>query len=157
MKKILIPLLLLVCASLIISSLGFGKEKEISLETWLGKYNYTECIPNSIGSPSYPHVPCINYNISIYEEESNFIAEIINQGYQSNLHVSAKVIGDSKKIDLIFENYYKDNLFENYSEGDLLLSFELINNQIYTKWHQIKSENAIKNSQNTGIYFEKIN
>lgn len=157
MKKILVSLIILICIAFILSSPKFGGKKTMGLDFWIGKYSYTECFPNDPEQPSNPNIPCIDYAVKIYKEEEEVYAEIINQGYQTNVHVLVKVIGDSQKIDLIFEKYLDINILNNYSKEDLLLSFQVYKNQLYTTWHKMKSEKAVQKKQDTGIYFERIN
>jgi len=133
---------------------GFTKS---NLDSWVGEYIYTEIIPIDNDTPSSPMIPCIEYKISIFKKNNEIYAEIYNKGYQTNTHLSAIITGNNKRIDLLFELYLEDNLFNYYQRGDLLISLFLNNNEIYTTWKKMISEKAFFNKQLTGIYFIKIN
>lgn len=69
-------------------------DKSNALKTWTGDYVYNEYCP--------PDENMI-YSLSIYEEDENYYAEITIYGFQTNQLIRAKVIGDDKSINILFD------------------------------------------------------
>ncbi|MFW6016143.1 MAG: DUF5991 domain-containing protein [bacterium] len=119
-------------------------EETDALESWVGEYEFSEFAP-----------PDQNkfYEISLYKENSNYYADISIDGFQTIIRLQTKVIGDENSINLVFEKYLPDNLFESYNKGDILLSFEKENSEIYTSWGEIKP--MLESNEKSGqVYFE---
>ncbi|WP_373000353.1 DUF5991 domain-containing protein [Lutispora sp.] len=114
-----------------------------TLESWVGNYIFSEYAPPDQN---------MFYTISIYKENNEYYAEINIDGFQTIARLMTKVSGNEKSIKLIFEKYLPDNQFELYNEGDILLSFEKSNSDIYTSWGKIQP--MIQNNNKSGkVYF----
>jgi hypothetical protein len=157
MKKNFVAIPIAICALVIIVIYIHSKLTTPSLDFWLGNYTYNEVFPNRSNKPPNASVPTIDHKIRIFKDANEMYAEIISQGYQTNTHIFAKVVGDNSNVDFIFDKYSEDNRFESYYKGDLLFSFKLIGSQLYTVWDQMINDTAINNNQLTGIYYTKDN
>ena len=100
------------------------------LDTWIGTYSFGE-----YGPPDSLIV--MEYEIQIYRENDGYFATIEIDGYQTMTRIKAKVIGNHNSIDFIFEEYLPDNMFEPYSNGDKLMSFERKDGGFITNWHKM--------------------
>ncbi|MCL2638148.1 MAG: DUF5991 domain-containing protein [Oscillospiraceae bacterium] len=126
-----------------------GCNADIPLDSWLGSYSLTEFI-EGIGSPIM-----MSYEITIYEEDEKYFADIIINGFQTMSRIKATVDGNEESIDLIFDSYLPDNMFEIFEKGDLLLSFSRSGDEIITSRGRIESIWVDNTEQ--GIYFKKSN
>ena len=151
MKKVIATLVIFVFL-LTINTYSSHSRVELNLNSWVGNYIYSESLPRN---PISSLVPVIEYKIFIYEDKGETYAVFFNIGYQTFAHFYTKVVGNNQTINFLFEDYLGFNIFKNFSRGDLMLSFSLENNQLYTTWHQMQSETSIT-CKATGIYFEKI-
>ena len=98
------------------------------LESWVGEYSFSE---------SSPPDQNIEYFISINQDNNQYYAQINIDGFQTMQRLKARVLGDENYIQLIFEKYLPDNLFELYDKGDLLLRLKRENEEIYTFWEKM--------------------
>lgn len=114
------------------------------LQTWIGEYSFYEFIPPDIN---------MDYNIVIYKENGGFFAKITIDGFQTMKRIKAKVSVNKELIDIVFEEYLPDNMFELYAKGDVLLSFKKAGSNIYTNWGKIQPVSP-KNQVNNKIYFK---
>ncbi len=122
-----------------------GTEKDPStLQSWIGNYTFSE-----YASPDQN----MFYTISIFKDLNDYYAKISIDGFQTILRLQAKVIGDEKSIKLVFNEYLPDNQFEPYNEGDILLSFEKGDSEIYTTWGEIQPM-LESNNKSSEVYFK---
>lgn len=115
-----------------------------TLESWIGDYTFSEfALPDQN----------MFYEISIYKDNDNYYAKISIDGFQTIQRLQARVSGDENSIKLLFYKYLPDNLWEPYQEGDILLSFEKRDSNLYTFWGKIQSilESNIKSGE---VYFK---
>jgi len=122
--------------------------------SWVGHYVFTEDGGKNAGGT---HI-MITHEIEISQGENGLIAMIQSNGYQTSrdLVCSAKV--ESAKLNIYFESYGENNMFEPYEQGDLLLS---LSNQtvkgkaeVITTWGKFTP--AIEKNEKTGqVYFRK--
>ncbi len=105
------------------------QQENVSLETWIGEYGFSEFAPPDQN---------MFYSLSIYKKDRSYYADLSIDGFQTTERLRAKVAGDGDIIQLIFMEYLPDNLYEPYSEGDILLSLERKDSQIYTQWGKIE-------------------
>jgi hypothetical protein len=114
-----------------------------SIFSWIGYYGFSESAkPNQL----------MLYYIKIFEEDEIVYADIYIDGFQTMSRIRATVVGDQDHIDLLFNNYLPDNVFEIHEKGDILISFEKKDSQLYTIWGQIQPLRA--DNIEPGLYFE---
>lgn len=114
--------------------LGSTNENEVNsgdskLESWLGEYTFSEFVPPDQN---------MYYSIVINQDNGQYYAQINIDGFQAMQRLKAQVLGDENYIQLIFEEYLPDNLFEPYDKGDILLSLKKENGKMYTVWNKIE-------------------
>ncbi len=118
---------------------------EDSLESWVGDYSYTEYAPPDQN---------MFYSLIIYEENHDYYADIYIDGFQTAKRLRAKVAGNGLSVDLIFDSYLPDSMFDIYEEGDILLSFTKSGSRFLTSWGEIEPmllEDDVKDQE----HFEK--
>lgn len=114
------------------------------MESWIGNYTFSEYAPPDQN---------MFYEFSIYKENDNYYAKINIDGFQTIKRLQAKVSGDENSIKLLFYKYLPENQFERYVEGDILLSFEKRNSNLYTEWGKIQP--ILKSNKKSGeVYFK---
>lgn len=87
---------------------------------WVGTYTFDEDGgKNAGGTPIF-----IVHELVVMETDDGLRATLQSNGYQTSkdLNCSAKVLGN--KLQIIFESYGENNVFETYEKGDLLLTLE---------------------------------
>ena len=110
-----------------------------SLESWVGTYTFEEYGPEDSGI-------MLCYEVVIYRENNKYFADISIDGYQTMTRIKATVTGKQKKINIYFKEYLPDNLYDFYSAGDLLLSFEIKGSKLITHWEKIMPSFTEKSS-----------
>lgn len=114
------------------------------LESWTGEYSFSEfCPPNQN----------MFFSITIYRENSHYLAKISVDGFQTLKRLSANVVGDENSIRLEFLEYLPENIYEIYNKGDILLEFKRENSKLITVWGKI-GPLLIENDK-PGVYFKK--
>ena len=126
-----------------------GCYNSTGLSSCIGKYSFEESSPD-IGNVNIIQV----YEINIYEYNKEIIADINIDGFQTQKRIRSKVVEDNNKLNFTFFSYLSDNDYETYKDGDILLTFEKKDSNIYTIWGEMKP--MIHDNNNYGIYFKKI-
>ena len=87
---------------------------------WLGTYTFDEDGGKNAGGT----VIFIGHELVVMETDDGLRATLKSNGYQTSkdLICTAKVKGT--KLEIYFESYGEDNVFESYLPGDLLLTLE---------------------------------
>ncbi len=116
-----------------------------SLDSWVGDYSFNEYAPPDQN---------MFYSIYIFKEGIYHYAEIYIDGFQTMLRLKARVIENGDGIDLLFDSYLPDNLFDIYEKGDHLLSLERSGSKLLTYWALIEPMLS-ENKAAGGAYFEK--
>lgn len=116
------------------------------LGKWLGKYEFYEYFPPNIN---------MEYNISIYQDDDEYFANINIDGFQTTQRIRADVIGNTEGIELIFDTYLSENTGERIEKGIILLSLKKEDSEIHTYWGTIKPI-LPENMDNGKIYFTKV-
>ena len=121
---------------------------------WKGLYSFDENGGKNAGGA----VILISHQLKIFDGGEGLAATLESNGYQTstNLVCSAKVEGT--RINIYFESYGEDNMFEPYKAGDLLFTLEKKTlsgkTKILTHWGKFTP--AIPGNQKSGkVYFEK--
>jgi hypothetical protein len=122
-----------------------SKTDSSDLDLWLGTYSFSEYVPEDQN---------MFYGISISKEGENYYSQISIDGFQTMKRLKAQVLGDENSVDLVFEEYLPDNVFEPYDKGDVLLSFKRENGEIHTYWGKIQPI-VESNAESGRVYFTK--
>ena len=125
------------------------------LKGWVGAYLFEEVSPQD---PDMMTATAMEHKIEIYEENGEYFATINIDGFQTMENVKAKVSGDQKSIDLIFDEYLPDSIeyeYGRYEQGDILLSLERGDSKLITHWGEMTPK-LTQNSPATGEYFEAL-
>lgn len=121
---------------------------------WIGSYEYGENGGKNAGGA----VIYIHHKITVEMDNNKLSAFISSQGYQTSkaLTCTAKIVGN--KLQIYFNAYGEDNMYEPYKKGDLLLTLERRRirgrNVILTHWHKFEPA-ALSKWKNGGVYFRK--
>jgi hypothetical protein len=100
-----------------------------TLDLWQGQYCFDEFFP-----PHYGRI-C---NLEIQNEKNGYFAIISMDGWQTLTRLKASVQGSQDRIDIIFQEYLPENLFEPYEEGDVLFSLYWDEGVLYTEWEEMQ-------------------
>jgi hypothetical protein len=106
--------------------------KTSGLDSWVGNYSYSEC--NEPDQNMF-------YEIEIYKDNSIYYARMYVDGFQTMMRMKAKVMGNERTIKLVFDSYLKDNTYDTYSKGDILLRLKRDGETLYTTWEKIQPIN----------------
>jgi hypothetical protein len=87
---------------------------------WAGIYSFDEDGGKNAGGTAI----FIAHELVVMETDDGLRGTIKSNGYQTSkdLNIAAKVKGT--KLEIYFDSYGEDNVFETYSSGDLLLALE---------------------------------
>lgn len=125
-------------------------------QIWLGTYTFNEDGGKNAGGTAI----FITHEMDITDGDKNLVVMLRSNGYQTSrdLVCSAKVEGG--KLNIYFESYGEDNMFEPYEAGDLLLSLENKTTkgktELLTYWGKFTP--MIPKNEKTGKpYFKKTN
>jgi hypothetical protein len=112
----------------------FGVPKA-SIMDWIGSYEYIESAPG-VYSPDQTWV----YKLDIYEEENQLKAQLDIDGFQAMIRIQAIAEERNGRLDIVFDSYRSENIYELYERGDLLFSIEKISRDKYRiLWDKMKS------------------
>jgi hypothetical protein len=143
MKKIFHALVFLVIAAAAVHS-----------QSWPGTYTFNEDGGKNAGGTAI----FITHEMDVSEGENGLVVMLRSNGYQTSrdLVCSAKLEGG--KLNIYFESYGEDNMFEPYEPGDLLLSLENKTTkgktELLTWWGKFTP--MIPKNEKTGkVYFRK--
>lgn len=135
---------------------GSTQEQKAALDTWVGSYQFIEATPH-IAAPDVSDT--WTYTIDIYREAGEYYADLDFTGHMLWIEGGARVEGDEKRIELIFEQYAPEctnSVMQVFEKGEVLLSFENEGNKILTYWE--KMQPALYQNEVCGMeYFKKIN
>lgn len=110
------------------------------LEKMSGTYKYSEFVPPNIN---------YSYEINIYEEENNYLADLKIDGFQTYHEIKAQVIPCNNGCQLVFRQALNKDLSP-YKDGDVLLTLTLSEfGEVQTDWEAIS---CLEDS----IYFYKL-
>jgi hypothetical protein len=106
-----------------VASLAFAlvvASATVAQSDWVGTYTFEEDGGKNAGGT----VIFIGHELVVMETDDGLRATLQSNGYQTSrdLICTAKVKGS--KLEVYFESYGENNVFETYSPGDLLLTLE---------------------------------
>ena len=104
----------------LVTFIAFAGVSAFAQTSWTGNYVFTEDGGKNAGGT---HI-AITHEMDVSEGDNGLVVMLRSNGYQTSrdLVCSAKVEGG--KLNIYFESYGEDNMFEPYEAGDLLLSLE---------------------------------
>lgn len=122
--------------------------------SWLGSYEFSEDGGRNAGGTKV----FISHELNIKQTENGLMATIQSNGYQTSkdLICTAKIVGD--KLEIYFDSYGEDNLFENFEQGDLLLTLgnKTVKGKTETLTFWDKFQPSLeKNAKSGKVYFVK--
>ena len=110
MKRAVVSLVL----AFVISTASFGQSE------WVGTYTYDEDGgKNAGGTPIF-----IVHEITVLQTDDGLRATLQSNGYQTSKDLICTAKVKASKLEVYFESYGENNIFETYSPGDLLLTLE---------------------------------
>jgi hypothetical protein len=122
--------------------------------SWLGRYEFSEDGGKTAGGTGI----FIEHEIEITDGDEGLIAFIKSNGYQTSVDLVATAKVTGSRLEIYFQNYGDDNMFESYGSGDLLLTLERKTvrgkSLLLTYWGKFTP--AIEKNGSTGkVYFKK--
>ena len=92
----------------------------VAQKEWVGSYTFDEDGGRNAGGTAI----FISHELMIMETDDGLIAHLESNGYQTSkeLNCTAKVSGG--RLEIYFDSYGENNIFETYEKGDLLLTLE---------------------------------
>lgn len=88
--------------------------------SWTGNYVFTEDGGKNAGGTAI----FITHEMDITEGENGLVVMLRSNGYQTSRDLVCSAKAEGGKLNVYFESYGEDNMFEPYETGDLLLSLE---------------------------------
>lgn len=88
--------------------------------SWVGTYEFTESGGKTAGGTAI----VVTHEIDISEGEKGLIAMMQSNGYQTSKDLVCTARIEGGRLNIYFESYGENNIFETYEQGDLLLSLE---------------------------------
>ena len=118
---------------------------------WKGVYEFSEDGGKTAGGTAIN----IYHTIEVRETADGLMATIQSNGYQTSVNLICTVKTENNKLLIYFADYGEDNIFENYKEGDLLLTLEAKSaKEILTFWGKFQPS-VPKNEKSGKVYFVK--
>lgn len=106
--------LVLVCLMLLMA-VSAAAQKE-----WIGTYTFDEDGGRNVGgTPIF-----VSHVLTVTETDDGLIAHLESNGYQTSKDLNGKAKASGNKLEIYFESYGENNIFESYKKGDLLLTLE---------------------------------
>lgn len=122
--------------------------------SWVGTYEFSEDGGKTAGGTKI----FVTHELQINQTENGLIAMLQSNGYQTSVDLigTAKIEGD--KLLIFFDSYGENNVFENYEQGDLLMTLERKTakgkTEILTYWNKFQPV-VPKNEKSGKVYFIK--
>ncbi|MBD5494205.1 MAG: hypothetical protein HDR12_07480 [Lachnospiraceae bacterium] len=136
-----------------------NKYESNKLDTWMGRYGFTDTFEHNSGEINY----FVDYEIIIYKDDGKYYAELEGNGWFLQTRSLAYVEGDENSIDIIFKSSLPgDSLYgivERYEEDELMLTLSYDDSELISSWHVLRKEHPIfteSEEEIKDIYFEKL-
>ena len=102
------------CLLLLLASVAAAQSE------WAGHYSFDEDGGrNAGGTPIF-----VAHEINVVETDDGLIATVQSNGYQTSKELNCKAKVNGSKLEIYFDSYGENNIFESYKPGDLLLTLE---------------------------------
>lgn len=136
--------------SLLVLTLAFASGA-VAQSEWVGTYTAEENGGKNAGGTAI----FISHELIVIDADDGLIATIKSNGYQTSKDLVCKAKVNGTKLEIYFESYGEDNVFESYKPGDLLLTLEKKTvkgkPQILTNWGKFTP--IIPEKPKSGIVF----
>ncbi len=110
MKRAVLSLLVV----FMLASVSFAQSE------WAGTYTFDEDGGKNAGGT----VIFIAHELVVMETDDGLRATVQSNGYQTSKDLNCSVKVNGTKLEIYFESYGENNVFESYAAGDLLLTLE---------------------------------
>lgn len=118
---------------------------------WIGAYQFDEDGGKTAGGTAIN----IYHLLEIRESADGLMATLKSNGFQTSVDLICTAKVENNKLFIYFVGYGEDNVFEKYTEGDLLLTLERNkDNKILTFWGKFQPS-IEKNEKSGKVYFRK--
>jgi hypothetical protein len=122
--------------------------------SWVGSYEFNEDGGKTVGGTAI----FITHQIEIKQTDDGLMAAIQSNGYQTSVDLVGTAKTDGDKLMIYFDSYGENNVFENYEQGDLLLTLEMKKNknktELLTYWNKFQPA-VPKNEKSGKVYFKR--
>ena len=88
--------------------------------SWVGPYVYEEDGGRTAGGTAV----FITHELTVVDGGEGLMATLQANGYQTSKDLICTAKGDATKLEIYFDSYGENNVFESYKKGDLLLTLE---------------------------------
>lgn len=121
---------------------------------WLGHYTFEEDGGRTAGGTGI----FIMHELTVMETDDGLIAHLESNGYQTSKDLNCKAVVKGNKLEIYFESYGENNIFETNSPGDLLLTLVRPKGktELLTFWGKF-TPMVPKNEKTGKVYFVKSN
>ena len=87
---------------------------------WVGSYTFDEDGGRNAGGTKI----FISHELTVMETDDGLIAHLESNGYQTSKDLNCRAKVNGSKLEIYFDSYGENNIFETYEKGDLLLTLE---------------------------------
>ena len=87
---------------------------------WVGTYTFDEDGGRNAGGTAI----FIAHELTLMETDDGLIAHLESNGYQTSKDLNCKARVNGNKLEILFDSYGENNIFESYNKGDLLFTLE---------------------------------
>lgn len=121
---------------------------------WAGYYVFEEDGGRNAGGTAI----FVSHELTVMETDDGLIAHLESNGYQTSKDLNCKVRVNGNKLEVYFESYGENNVFEPYSPIDLLFTLERRKGkpELITFWGKFLP--VVPQNEKTGkVYFVRSN
>lgn len=123
-------------------------------DSWTGNYVFSEDGGRNAGGTAI----FITHEMDISEQDGGLVVTIQSNGYQTSRDLVGRAKVEGGKLNIYFESYGENNIFEPYEQGDLLFSLEKKaakgKTELLTYWGKF-TPIVPKNEKTGKVYFRK--
>ena len=132
---------------------GFGAQSQeiylhetdtTQLSSWEGCYEYYEFIEPNIN---------MQYHVDIYQNDSSYYADVEILGFQTDKKLLCTVVGDENRINIIYAETAKPEMYNAFKPGDILLAFQHNDTGLETEWIGLT---PLQLNVNANDYFKQV-
>lgn len=120
------------------------KTDTTQLSSWEGCYEYYEFFEPNIN---------MQYHIDIYQNDSSYYADVEILGFQTDKKLLCTVVGDENRINIIYAETVKPEMYNTFKPGDILLAFQQNDTGLETEWIGLT---PLQRNANANDYFKQV-
>ena len=121
---------------------------------WVGHYSFDEDGGRNAGGTAI----FIMHELNVMESDDGLIATLQSNGYQTSKDLNCKAKPNGNKLEIYFDSYGENNVFETNEKGDLLFTLEHRTSkgktELLTFWGKF-TPIVPKNEKTGKVYFTK--